>query len=49
MKNTIIAALIAYVYQSVYVGTSKSALVVGMVLAFWLTRAFLQEIDRKES
>lgn len=48
MKNTIIAALMAYVYQSVCVpGTSTAALITGMVLAFWLTREVLKEIDRK--
>lgn len=50
MKNTIIAASVAYVYQSVCVpGTSTSALIGGMVLAFWLTREILKEIDRKVS
>lgn len=48
MKNTIIAALMAYVYQSVCVpGTDKVALIAGMLLVFWLTKEALKEIDRK--
>lgn len=47
MKNTIIAILMAYVYQSVCVETNIPSLVAEMLLVFWLTKEVLKEIDRK--